>query len=354
MDRITRDSTFKKLVLVAEDETVNRLILGHMLETYGYDVLYAEDGVQTMRQIRAHQHILSMILLDLNMPEMSGYEVLRMLRGEKHLSRIPVIVLTSEIEAEVESLELGAVDFITKPYSDGRVIAARVRRNIELAEDKQIIQNAQRDSVTGLYTREFFFEYARQWDLYHQGQEMDCVVLNINRFHMINELHGHEEGDRLLRLMGSLLDERLELTGGIGCRSEADHFLLYMPHRTDHDEASGRLMEELNGKSPVPNVRIRVGLVAKEDGQADHRRYFDRASSACHSIRNDYTTMTACYDERMHEQAIYHERLVDDMDRAIRQEEFRVLFQPTQYNNPYSPPARERSPHCSLNRHQNQ
>ena len=328
MDRITRNSTFRKLILVAEDEIVNMMILGNILEQYEYDVIYAQNGIEAMKQIRDHRQILSMILLDLNMPKMSGYDVLRALKEDEDLSRIPTIVLTSENEAEVESLELGAVDFIPKPYSDGKVIAARVRRNIELAEDKQIIQNTQRDSVTGLYTREFFFQYVRQWDLYHRDMVMDCVVMNISHFHMINEVYGHETGDALLKLIGARIYENLELNGGIGCRSEADNFLLYIPRKADYRAAIREFSEMLNRQSPVSNVRLRIGIHPGVDETAGYARCFDKAARACMSIRNDYSVSTAWYDEQMHEKEIYSERLINDLDEAIESGQFKVCFQP--------------------------
>ena len=112
----------KRLILIADDEPVNRELLGHITQD-DYDALFAENGRQAMDLIRENAEFLSLVLLDLKMPEMTGYEVMEAMREDEKLSDIPVIVLTSEEAAEVECLEMGASDFIIKPFSMPEVIS---------------------------------------------------------------------------------------------------------------------------------------------------------------------------------------------------------------------------------------
>ncbi len=153
----------RRRVLVVDDEFVNRAQLGAIVER-DHDVIYAENGIQAMKLIRENAQTLSLVLLDLLMPEMNGYEVLKEVHADPALYRIPVIVLTSERDAEVESLHLGAYDFLHKPYDMPEVIRARVDRAIELAEDKLTIRETENDPLTGLYTRDFFLYHARRHD----------------------------------------------------------------------------------------------------------------------------------------------------------------------------------------------
>ena len=129
----------KRQVLIVEDEFVNREILKAYLEPE-YEVLCADTGGKAREMIRAGFDTLSLILLDLNLPDLHGMDILRWLREDVHFSKIPVIVMTSDKESEVESLTIGAVDFITKPYPLPKVIQARVRRIIELNETRDLIR----------------------------------------------------------------------------------------------------------------------------------------------------------------------------------------------------------------------
>jgi len=200
---------------------LNREILGNMLQEE-YEVLFACDGKETLDMIRTHQSTLSLVLLDILMPVMTGLDVLRVLKEDPVLSLIPVIVMTAEKDAEVESLQLGATDFIPKPYPDINVIHARLLRTIELFEDRDIIQSTERDALTGLYNREFFFRYAEQYDQFHPNTETDAVIVDINHFHMINERYGKSYGDEILCQIGEKLLEAISEKGGIACRREAD------------------------------------------------------------------------------------------------------------------------------------
>ena len=140
----------KRQILIADDEMLNREILAKNLEGE-YEILLAEDGIQTLNMIKQYQDTLSLVLLDILMPGMSGLEVLKAVRDDVHLSHIPVIVMTAEKDTEVESLKLGATDFIPKPYPAFDVIHARVLRTIELSEDRDIIQSTEKDPLSGLY-----------------------------------------------------------------------------------------------------------------------------------------------------------------------------------------------------------
>ena len=132
----------KRQILIADDEFINREILGAMLED-DYEVLFAEDGIRTLEIMKQNRETLSLVLLDILMPGISGLEVLKEAKADKLLTHIPVIVITAEKDTEVESLKLGAADFIPKPYPAVDVVHARVTRTIELSEDREIIQSTE-------------------------------------------------------------------------------------------------------------------------------------------------------------------------------------------------------------------
>ena len=127
----------KRRILVVDDEEINREMLGMSLSG-DYAVLYVEDGEKALEICGEQKESLSLVLLDLMMPVMSGMEVLRQMKSDPALRVIPVIVITADQEAETRSLGEGAIDFIPKPYPQKDVILARVRRIIELTEDREM------------------------------------------------------------------------------------------------------------------------------------------------------------------------------------------------------------------------
>ena len=318
----------RRLILIVDDEMINRELLGAVLST-DYELIFAGNGREALEKIRENKDLLSLVLLDLLMPEMSGTEVLRILREDKELQKIPVIVLTADQNAEIESLDLGAIDFLPKPYPQAGVILARARRTIELSEDRDIIQSTERDPLTGLYNREYFYRYAEQFDQYHRELEMDAIVVDVNHFHMINERFGNAYGDEVLRRIGEGLREAVADTGGIVCRREADVFMAYCPHGKDYrtilEKASVGLTEGSGGSS---RVRLRMGVYPAVDKSLDIERRFDRAKTASDTVRNSFTRTIGQYDATLHERELYAEQLIEDFHKAIEEKQFRVFYQP--------------------------
>ena len=203
---LERKKGLRRKVLIVDDEFIEREMLGAMLSDL-YDIVYAGNGREALDIIDKDKFTLSLVLLDLHMPEVDGYSVLETMRSGSELRRIPVIVLTSEKDAEIKSLQLGAADFITKPYDMPDVVRARVQHSIELAENSVIIHETERDELTGLFNKEFFFEYGKRLDIQNDNMPMDALVIDINRFHIVNELYGHEYGDIVLKKIGDRIHD---------------------------------------------------------------------------------------------------------------------------------------------------
>lgn len=326
MSEFAYPKKLKRRILIVEDEEINREILANILEDH-YEVSCAENGAQALQLLREHTAPYALILLDLLMPVMSGEEFLTEIKADERLSGIPVIVMTSEKPAEVSSIKMGADDFITKPYDSPEVILARCERIIQLYEDNSIIRSAEKDELTELFTREFFQEYVRQVDSYDEAAD-DAIVINIEHFHMINEMFGRETGDEVLKKLAGML---LRVFGNgtcIGCRPDADYFYLYVDHRDSYDDAFAGLSEELAGYSHIPKIRIRAGIYQNVDKHVSIEDRFDHAKLACDRIRGDYTKQISYYSKELNEADLYHERLINDIDDAIANRDLIVFYQP--------------------------
>ncbi|MBQ6622540.1 MAG: EAL domain-containing protein [Mogibacterium sp.] len=320
---IFHSSNGKRRILIIEDELINQQLLAMMLEEY--ELLFAETGAEALELLQRDGETVSLILLDLNLPDLHGLEVLRRIRSQEATARIPVIVMTAEKDAEVECLTLGAIDFIPKPYPRPEIVRARVLRTIELSEDRDIIRWTERDQLTGLFNKEYFFRYAVQYDVYHREVPTDAIVLDVNHFHMINERYGRAYGDEVLRKISGRLQEAAQDAGGIVCRREADTFLIYCPHREDYEDILETASVGLDGSG---RVRLRMGVYPQTDKSLEIERRFDRAKSASDTVKADFTRTIAFYDESLHREEVFEEKLLEDFRRAIDRKEFQIYFQP--------------------------
>ena len=327
---LKRQKGFHRRVLIVDDEMIARIMLGAMLENL-YEVIYAENGAEALEIIKKDKQTLSLVILDLHMPELDGFGLLKIIRADHELRRIPVIVLTSEKGSEVQCLKMGAADFITKPYDEPDVVRARVGRAIELAEDSIIIHETERDNLTGLFNKEFFLEYGRRFEIQNGNMPMDAVILDINRFHLVNELYGRAYGDLILKNIGKSIHELVQNVGGLACRLGSNSFGIYIPHSTELEEKLPQYLSKISESMDNQKISIRMGIFFDEGQSLDIQERFDCARLACRKLRNSYSSGFAFYNSELHDKELHSERLINDMDKALAEKQFKVYYQP-KYN----------------------
>ena len=313
-------------VLVVDDQEINRDVLGIILED-DYEVSYAADGREALERMRAMGDGLSLVMLDLIMPVMNGFEVLEAMGADEQLRGVPVIVLTAEKTAELRALQLGAADFITKPFDMHEVILARVGRIIELSEGRHLISAAERDKLTQLYSRSFFYEYANLLYQSHPELQLDAVALNIQQFHSVNALHGRAFGDEVLRAVGSEIRAFLGQTQGIASRFDSDRFRIYCQRQADYGALLARFQRRVDQLSPNVSIHLRMGVMPGRAG-LEPLALFDQAGAACSMARGDFQNPLMFYDEDMRAKELFHQRLLNDLRAAVEERQLRVYYQP--------------------------
>ena len=268
-------------------------------------------------------------MLDLRMPVMDGYEFFGILQKDEVLKNIPVIVLTSDREAEVKSLNMGVADFIPKPYDVPEVILARIGRIVQLYEDRNIITATQYDSVTDLFNREYFLEYETIVDQYYPEDQKDMIAVNVNRFHVINATHGLELGEiRSYRPSESALRNMyIPITVSRHVLMRTIFFFTSNPG-TMRKELYDAICNSLKEILEDSDSRIRMGIYKNASANADYARRLDYAHLACNSIKGNYTEHVAYYDDEISKKENREEKLIHDLDRALEEEQFKVFFQP--------------------------
>ena len=316
----------KRYILIADDEYINQEILKEILSSQ-YEALIANNGLEVMRTLEESTKPISLILLDLNMPLMDGFSVIKRIKKSDIYKDIPIIVMTGDKNSELEALTLGAVDFITKPFVN-EIIMARVNRSIELSEKRIIVSTAERDELTGCYNKPVFMEYAERLDKYGNGEAKDMIVLNISHFHLYNELYGKEEGDKALIYISNILKDIALVNDGIVSRIQDDYFALYVNHLEDYDKVIDYIHKELKEKYNASNIQVRLGIYHSNKKDESIEDIIDRAKMVCDEIRGVNKKYYNIYSEDYQKNQLFKERLNHDFEKAIENHEFSVYFQP--------------------------
>lgn len=312
-------------LLIVDDEEINRDILCTMLEEE-YDTVCAENGEEALRILTSGEASFSLVLLDLNMPVMDGFTFLKKKLEIDALNDLPVIVLTSEVKMEVESLRLGAIDFIKKPYESPEIIRARIQRVVELFEVARTIRLTSIDPSTGLYTKEYF-------DLYAEGKKnsgipMDMVTIHVTNFVLAEELFGHSLITKSLHSIGRYLQDVGGATGAIATRASHDYFYYFGPHQEQYEEFL-RGIDAVLEKLPHGNrLRVELGIYPNVDPSLDLADAFSWSRDALTSDLGDHTKRVHFWDAALHAKTLYEERLVQEFEESLSKREFKVYFQP--------------------------
>ena len=275
----------KKRILIVEDNELNRAILCEILSG-DYEVLEAENGQEALEVLQQHRDSIALILLDVMMPVMDGYAFLDRIREDAELSLIPVIVMTQSDseEDEVSALAHGATDFVPKPYRP-QVILHRVASLIKLRETAAMVNQFQYDRLTGLYSKEFFYQKVRE-QLLENPEEDYCIVgSNIENFKLVNDIFGQEAGDRLLKEAADITQSMVCGVGFCG-RLGADRFLCLQKREQERqDRLNFGNFPEQEVSPLLKSVVMRWGIYEITDRSVPVEQMCDRALLAANSIK---------------------------------------------------------------------
>ena len=207
------------------------------------------------------------------------------------------------------------------------LVLRNVKNKAKAEEGQRIISEAAPDKLSGLYSRGFFLVYAKRLYDENPNKPMDALALNIDRFHTLNTLNGRAFGNEVLRTLGREISAFLSENDGIACRSEGDRFDIYCEHREDYRDVLKRFQDKLNEMSRNADIQVRMGVMPWQK-DLEPEQMFDRAWSACRIIRGDYKTHLMVYNEELRHRDETHQRLRNDLTRALEEGEMQVYYQP--------------------------
>jgi len=290
-------------ILIIDDDINLIRLMSQMLKDFGR-ILFATNGEMGLHI--AQEQKPDLILLDVEMAPMDGYEVCRRLKSDEATSASAIIFVTAKVgmESEIACLDAGAVDFICKPLNP-LVVQARVRTHLRLKQNTAALESlAQHDSLTGLYNRRYFnaaieTEYRR---LQRHQLPLGLALIDIDHFKKYNDTYGHIAGDAAICAVASALEQATKRPGELVARYGGEEFVVLLPQV---DEAILKQYGQMicdkvrsleiphSSSDTLPWVSISVGLAFLiPDGkslpeeltkQADQALYLAKASG-----RNQY------------------------------------------------------------------
>jgi diguanylate cyclase (GGDEF)-like protein len=283
-------------VLVVDDEKQNRTLLAELLASE-CRVILARNGIQALE--RAREQAPDLILLDVMMPEMSGYQVIQALQQDDATRQIPVIII-SALDApadEERGLDLGAVDYITKPFHPS-IVRKRVRNHLQSVHRRNLLENlAKIDSLTEIANRRRYDEALEsEWRrCARSGSPLSLAIIDVDHFKRYNDHLGHAEGDHVLHRIACELSRFVRRPGDLIARYGGEEFVILLPN-TDalaaanlgHEiRASIEALALPHPNSPVSrHVTVSMGgISAVPTGGEVDPKFFQEADAALYAAK---------------------------------------------------------------------
>jgi diguanylate cyclase (GGDEF)-like protein len=299
-------------ILIVDDSKLIAHVAKTILTKQGHEVLLAQDGKAGLEAAKSGQP--DIILLDLIMPVMDGYEVCGHLKEEESTKEIPIIMVTSKAETadKVKGLQMGALDYVTKPFDEAELVA-RVNIHLRLRElyqavqeqNRQLQEMANRDGLTGLYNHRYFHEQLAQDFLrakrYHE--DLSCVLLDIDYFKKFNDTYGHQTGDVVLRTLAEVIERSIR-DSDLAARYGGEEFALVLYH-TDKPaayEVAERLRQmveshQVQDNDNVLHVTISAGIATFPHGRVhDSKELIEYADQALYKAKENGRNRVETFD----------------------------------------------------------
>lgn len=326
--------TRKHTILVVDDARHNRTALRDILND-NYIVLEAENGQNALAVLEEKYQAVTVIILDLIMPEMSGLELLEIFHRDVRYQNIPVIAMLRDINDEIECkcLEYGVGDFMRKPY-DPTIVRFRVKNVIECSQtrvDDELKYRAEHDVLTGILNKSKFFYNTRNMLNIFGTEDFAFIRIDIEKFQLINSFFGMAEGDNLLKYMADYLQnvekEYRYITYG---RVEADIFAVCFSYDNEK-EITDFVKKFTNQMEKYPldfAITPFFGIYLVKNRDLSINEMYDKANLASKNCKGNYIQNYFFDTKEMSEDIIKEQRIINNMKNALKNEEFVLYLQP--------------------------
>ncbi|MDN4501017.1 diguanylate cyclase [Alteromonadaceae bacterium BrNp21-10] len=221
----------KPTILIVDDEPTNIQVLASCIVD-DYQLKIANSGASALEVLDKGQ-APDLILLDVIMPEMDGYETFKRIREKTDHANIPIIFISAlnAVEDEAKGLELGASDYIHKPFHSG-IVRARIKTHIDLKLKTDMLEHASlTDFLTGLPNRRAFDKHLdREWQYFRRRRlPLSLIMIDVDYFKAYNDTYGHMQGDEALKQIGNALQSCINRSHDVVARYGGEEFIAVFP-----------------------------------------------------------------------------------------------------------------------------
>jgi len=269
---VSRPGHKRARILIVDDQRLNVQLLSDILKDH-YDLVIASDGERAIEICERRPPDL--VLLDVQMPGMDGYETCRRLKANAATREIPVIFVTARdsVEDQINGLDAGAVDFLTKPVH-APIVRARTRTHILLKQHADRLRElALTDTLTGVANRRSFDERLRaEWRRCQRSRSpIALIMIDVDHFKQYNDTYGHQAGDQCLHQISAAMRHCLRRPADLLCRYGGEEFACLLPETPlgqamrkaeELGDAVERLAIPHEASSPAKVVTISRGVAA--------------------------------------------------------------------------------------------
>ncbi len=289
----------KQTILIVDDEPINIKALEFVLGEEHY-LTYATSGEMALEMAQTDPQP-DLILMDIVMPGLDGFEVCAQLKKNDRTRNIPVVFLTAKWETseEAKGLELGAVDYIRKPFSPP-IIRARIRNHLELKKNRDLLENLSTlDGLTNIPNRRRFDEiYAHEWTrAIRTKSPLSLLFIDIDHFKNYNDLYGHLAGDDCLKAVARVLQSSLGRPADFLARFGGEEFIILLPdtreqgciHLAENIRSALKTLHIEHLDSPVADyLTVSIGSVTCTDvAQCDRSNLLEHADRMLYLAKNE-------------------------------------------------------------------
>ena len=295
-------------ILIVDDDPIIIRLLASALEHYDA-VMFARSGAEALKMVEAHE--FDVVLLDVCLPDMDGFDVCRQIQQRPTDSEARIIFITGRISADDEArgLNAGAVDFIRKPIHLD-VVRARMHTHMSLKQATDKLRRQSRsDGLTGISNRlEFETVLRREWQTAWRLQRpVSLVFLDVDFFKKLNDAQGHRVGDQYLQNVAKLLASAVKRGSDLVARYGGEEFVLLLPGaplKWAAAVAENLLAELLEMKlphaaSPYGFLTMSAGVASQIPVDANYEHLVEQADKALYRAKNDGRNMIVKFDDKV-------------------------------------------------------